>query len=228
MAASSEAGQQIKIVLLGDGTTGKTSLATRISQNNFTKKYDQTLGVDFYLRRLELPGAVQVTLQVWDIGGQTVGGKMLENYIYGANAVLLIYDITNYSSFDNLEEWLKETKKVFANSDRPLPYMMLVANKIDLEHQRTVKREKHLEFAKAHRITSHSLSAKNDDLVYQCFLKAAAGVLKISLTSADLDTSQKVIKADIETEKPASEGATVLLPTKKTVSKNKSVICSLQ
>ena len=56
MAASSEAGQQIKIVLLGDGTTGKTSLATRISQNNFTKKYDQTLGVDFYLRRLELPG----------------------------------------------------------------------------------------------------------------------------------------------------------------------------
>ena len=56
MAASSEAVQQIKVVLLGDGTTGKTSLATRISQNNFSKKYDQTLGVDFYLRRLELPG----------------------------------------------------------------------------------------------------------------------------------------------------------------------------
>lgn len=55
-------------------------------------------------------------------------------YIYFSScfilqAVLLIYDITNYSSFENLEEWLKETKKVFANSDRPLPYMMLVANK---------------------------------------------------------------------------------------------------
>lgn len=59
MAASSEAVQQIKVVLLGDGTTGKTSLATRISQNNFSKKYDQTLGVDFYLRRLELPGDSQ-------------------------------------------------------------------------------------------------------------------------------------------------------------------------
>lgn len=77
---------------------------------------------------------------------------------------------------------------------------------VDLEHLRTVKRDKHLEFAKKHRITrlgyqvyikclmllliSHSLSAKSDDLVYQCFLKAAAGVLKISLTAADLDTSQ--------------------------------------
>ena len=49
--------RQLKFVLLGDGTTGKTSIATRIAQNNFTKTYDQTLGVDFFLRRLELPGS---------------------------------------------------------------------------------------------------------------------------------------------------------------------------
>ena len=53
---SSSRDHQLKFVLLGDGTTGKTSIATRIAQNNFTKNYDQTLGVDFFLRRLELPG----------------------------------------------------------------------------------------------------------------------------------------------------------------------------
>lgn len=47
---------QLKFILLGDGTTGKTSIASRISQNNFSKNYDQTLGVDFFLRRIELPG----------------------------------------------------------------------------------------------------------------------------------------------------------------------------
>ena len=55
-STSQETSHQLKVVLLGDGTTGKTSLATRISQNSFSKKYDQTLGVDFFMRRLELPG----------------------------------------------------------------------------------------------------------------------------------------------------------------------------
>ena len=58
MAGSSEetSDHRLKIVLLGDGTTGKTSIATRLAQNNFEKSYHQTLGVDFFLRRLELPG----------------------------------------------------------------------------------------------------------------------------------------------------------------------------
>lgn len=48
----------------------------------------------------------EATLQVWDIGGQQIGGKMLGNYIFGSHAVLLAYDITNASSFHNLEDWL--------------------------------------------------------------------------------------------------------------------------
>lgn len=48
--------RQLKVVLLGDGTTGKTSIATRYSQNHFDKSYQQTLGVDFFLQRLVLPG----------------------------------------------------------------------------------------------------------------------------------------------------------------------------
>ena len=48
--------RQLKVVLLGDGTTGKSSIATRYSQNHFDKSYQQTLGVDFFLQRLALPG----------------------------------------------------------------------------------------------------------------------------------------------------------------------------
>ena len=53
------------------------------------------------------PGDVSVAVQLWDIGGQSIGGKMIKNYIYGAHAVLLCYDISNYQSFQNLEDWLR-------------------------------------------------------------------------------------------------------------------------
>ncbi|EDL99974.1 RAB28, member RAS oncogene family, isoform CRA_c, partial [Rattus norvegicus] len=86
MSDSEEESQdrQLKIVVLGDGTSGKTSLATCFAQETFGKQYKQTIGLDFFLRRITLPGNLNVTLQVWDIGGQTIGGKMLDKYIYGA------------------------------------------------------------------------------------------------------------------------------------------------
>ena len=114
---------QYKVILLGDGATGKTSIAMRFTDDHFAQQYKQTIGLDFFIKRLVLPGEVcccqrirgcwmslslthrsldlqvNVALQIWDIGGQTIGGKMIGNYIYGAQAVLLCYDITNYQSF---------------------------------------------------------------------------------------------------------------------------------
>ena len=75
---------QYKVILLGDGAVGKTSIAMRFTEDHFAKAYKQTIGVDFFIKRLVLPGEVHVALQIWDIGGQTIGGKMIGNYIYGA------------------------------------------------------------------------------------------------------------------------------------------------
>lgn len=86
---------QYKVVVLGNGTVGKTSLVMRFCEDHFGKSYKQTIGVDFFVRRLELPGDVNVALQIWDIGGQSIFSKMIGTYIYEANAVVLTYDITN-------------------------------------------------------------------------------------------------------------------------------------
>ncbi|KAM5285495.1 ras-related protein Rab-28 isoform 4-T9 [Hipposideros larvatus] len=130
MSDSEEESQdrQLKIVVLGDGASGKTSLATCFAQETFGKQYKQTVGLDFFLRRITLPGNVNVTLQVWDIGGQTIGGKMLDKYIYGAQGILLVYDITNYQSFENLEDWYTVVKKVSEESETQ-PLVALVGNK---------------------------------------------------------------------------------------------------
>ena len=63
---------------------------------------------------MSLPGGVEVALQLWDIGGQSIGGKMITNYIYGAHAVVLCYDITNQESFQDLEDWYRLVNKSFA------------------------------------------------------------------------------------------------------------------
>ena len=78
---------QYKIVVLGNGTVGKTSLISRFCQDQFARSYKQTIGLDFFVRRLELPDNVQVTMQVWDIGGQSIFSKMITTYIFEANAV---------------------------------------------------------------------------------------------------------------------------------------------
>ncbi|XP_057562359.1 ras-related protein Rab-28 isoform X2 [Hippopotamus amphibius kiboko] len=198
MSDSEEESQdrQLKIVVLGDGTSGKTSLTTYFAQETFGKQYKQTIGLDFFLRRITLPGNLNVTLQVWDIGGQTIGGKMLDKYIYGAQGILLVYDITNYQSFENLEDWYSVVKKVSEESETQ-PLVALVGNKIDLEHMRTVKPEKHLRFCQENGFSSHFVSAKTGDSVFLCFQKVAAEILGIKLNKAEIEQSQHIVRAEI-------------------------------
>ncbi|XP_071948532.1 ras-related protein Rab-28-like [Antedon mediterranea] len=193
---STDREKQLKIVLLGDGASGKTSLATRYSQNQFGKQYQQTVGLDFFLQRIVIGGKSHVTLQVWDIGGQTLGGKMLENYIYGAHGILLVYDITNYNSFENVEDWFQKVKKVFSEAES-LPSIMLVGNKMDLEHIRAVKQDRHHKLCSEHNLLSHFVSAKTGDSINLCFKKLAADILGLKLTKSDLEQTTQVVKAEI-------------------------------
>ncbi|XP_065130376.1 ras-related protein Rab-28 isoform X2 [Paramisgurnus dabryanus] len=211
--------RQLKIVLLGDGASGKTSLSTRFAQEAFGKQYKQTIGLDFFLKRITLPGNLNVTLQVWDIGGQTIGGKMLDKYIYGAQGVLLVYDITNSQSFENLEDWLNVVRKTNEESDTQ-PAISLIGNKIDLEHMRTVKMEKHQRFCQENGLISQFVSAKTGDSVCLCFQRLAAEILGIKLSKAEMEQSQRIVKAQL-VDYPQDEG-----PIRQETSQSK--ICSVQ
>jgi len=211
--------KQLKVVIVGDGASGKTSIATRYAQSSFGKEYKQTLGVDFFLKRIVLPGDTHVALQVWDIGGQTLGGAMLNNYIYGAHAVLLVYDITNAQSFDNLEDWLAIIKKTCGQKP---PALALVGNKIDLDHMRAVKNDRHQKFATENNMSSHFISARTDDQVSLCFQKVAAQVLGFKLTKQEVESQQTVVRAEIvkysNLEPPRSAAS----------NQQRSALCSIQ
>uniref|UniRef100_A0A8C1QZG3 RAB28, member RAS oncogene family n=1 Tax=Cyprinus carpio TaxID=7962 RepID=A0A8C1QZG3_CYPCA len=166
-----------------------------------------------------IEGNLNVTLQVWDIGGQTIGGKMLDKYIYGAQGVLLVYDITNSQSFENLEDWLNMVRKANEESDTQ-PAISLIGNKIDLEHMRTVKMEKHQRFCQENGLISQFVSAKTGDSVFLCFQRLAAEVLGIKLNKAEMEQSQHIVKAEL-VDYPQDEG-----PIRQET--NQSKICSVQ
>lgn len=186
---------QYKIILLGDGAVGKTSIATRFCEDHFAKHYKQTIGLDFFVKRVILPGEVHVCMQVWDIGGQSIGGKMVSNYIHGAHAVTLVYDITNYQSFQHLEDWFALVRRTFGGA--PMPYVALMANKHDLCHMRAVKIEKHNQFADENDLYSYFVSARTGDQVHPSFFRIAADLAGVTLTKPELEVAQAPTKAEL-------------------------------
>ena len=138
---------------------------------------------------------MHVALQIWDIGGQSIGSKMIGNYIYGAQAVLICYDITNYQSFQDLEDWYRLVQHTFKGQQ--LPRVTLIGNKTDLNHLRTVKVEKHNQFADENEMFSCFMSAKTGDNVSQCFYRVAADLAGVVLTKPEIEVASKVVKAEI-------------------------------
>ena len=80
-------------------------MITRYCEDYFTKYYKKTAGVDFYQKRLELPDDVNVSMQLWDVDGSALSGKMLELYVYEASAIVFVYDVTNMDTFREVEQW---------------------------------------------------------------------------------------------------------------------------
>ena len=196
---------QYKIVVLGNGTVGKTSLISRFCQDQFARSYKQTIGLDFFVRRVELPGNLSVTMQVWDIGGQSIFSKMITTYIFEANAVLLTYDITNQQSFQDLEDWLELVKRTF--EDREMPLLVLLGNKVDLNHMQAVKQDTHSKFASNNDMTHYYVSAKTGDQVNTVFLQTAANLAGVSLPKNSIDIMQKQVRAEIvDHEKSGNTG----------------------
>ena len=137
--------------------------------------------------------------------GQALGSKILASYIYGSDAVILTYDITNLESFKNLEEWLKYVKHIFSENyegrkknDKPKnPLVCVFANKCDLSHERKVKRELHDEWTSHHNLQSYFVSAKTGDMVNISFIKLAALLVGVQLPQGQLEGATKVIVAPI-------------------------------
>ncbi|XP_026540168.1 ras-related protein Rab-26 isoform X2 [Notechis scutatus] len=159
-----------KVMLVGDSGVGKTCLLVRFKDGAFLAgSFISTVGIDFRNKVLNVDG-VKVKLQIWDTAGQERFRSVTHAYYRDAHALLLLYDVTNRASFDNIQAWLTEIHE-YAKQDVVL---MLLGNKVDSTQDRVVKREDGEKLAKEYGVPFMETSAKsglNVDLAFMAIAK---------------------------------------------------------
>ena len=124
------------IMTLGISSVGKTSFIFRFTENKYQNSYFATVGIDYKIKDIEIKN-IKYKLIFYDTLGQERYKSIAPNLIKKANGIIIMYDITNKSSFDSLPEIIKNIKEE-RGSDFP---MVLVGNKADLEEDREIKKE---------------------------------------------------------------------------------------
>jgi len=158
-----------KILLIGDSSVGKSCILGRFCDNNFNNNFLSTIGVDFKLKNVELEDTI-VKLQIWDTAGQERFRNITRSYYRGAHGIIFVYDITNQTSFSNINQfWLKEVERYSSEN----VYKILVGNKIDKQSDRVVPTEDGKALADSLGIEFVETSAKDSTNINETFEKIA-------------------------------------------------------
>jgi Ras-related protein Rab-1A len=160
-----------KLLLIGDSGVGKSCLLLRFADDTYTESYISTIGVDFKIRTIELESKT-IKLQIWDTAGQERFRTITSSYYRGAHGIIVVYDVTDRDSFQNVKQWLHEIDRYACENVNKL----LVGNKSDLEAKRAVPTEEAKEFADSLGIEFLETSAKNADNVDKAFMMMASQI----------------------------------------------------
>ncbi|KAI4832864.1 hypothetical protein KUCAC02_015808 [Chaenocephalus aceratus] len=139
-----------KLILIGDSSVGKTNLLLRFADD--TGISSCTIGVDFKIRTIELDGKT-IKLQIWDTAGQERFRTITSSYYRGAHGIIVVYDVTDQESFNNVKQWLQEIDRNASENVNKL----LVGNKCDLTKKKVV------DYTTAKRQEQHQRGSSIDD-----------------------------------------------------------------
>jgi len=153
-----------KVVLTGDSSVGKSNLLSRYTRNEFNLDSRSTIGVEFAARSIEVEG-MTIKAQIWDTAGQERFQAITNAYYRNAVGALLVYDITKHKTFESLDRWIKELRDhADANA-----MIIIVGNKSDLRHLRTVSSEEAAAYAEKHNCCFIETSALDSTNVEEAF-----------------------------------------------------------
>ncbi|XP_070828863.1 ras-related protein Rab-8B-like isoform X1 [Chaetodon trifascialis] len=172
-----------KLLLIGDSGVGKTCLLFRFSEDSFNTTFISTIGIDFKIRTIELDGK-RVKLQIWDTAGQERFRTITTAYYRGAMGIMLVYDICNEKSFENIKNWIRNIEE-HASSDVE---KMVLGNKCDMTDRRQVSKDRGEKLAIDYGVKFLETSAKSSLNVEEAFYTMGRDILH-NLSSKTTDNN---------------------------------------
>ncbi|KAL0055152.1 hypothetical protein WJX82_007852 [Trebouxia sp. C0006] len=163
----------IKLLLIGDSGVGKSCLLLRFSEDSFTSSFITTIGIDFKIKKIMLDNK-WIKLQIWDTAGQERFRTITSAYYRGAMGILLVYDVTDDASFNNIRNWMRNIEQHASDNVNKV----LVGNKCDMdESKRVVPYSKGQALADEFGIQFFETSAKSNLKVDEVFNSVAKDVM---------------------------------------------------
>ena len=180
----------LKYIIIGEPSVGKSNLLMKFANNKFTEDYQATIGVEFGAKNITIDDQI-FRIQLWYTAGQENFRSITRAYYKNSVCAMLVYDITNRSSFENLQDWLKD---IISQSPKTV-LIILLGNKIDLKEKREVEYEEGEQFAQKNGLIFMETSAKTGEGVEEIFKKSVQEIkTKISENVYDLTSESCGIK----------------------------------
>ena len=164
MAEIEEYEMMVKVILIGDSGVGKTNIMSKFLKNQFMEESKATIGVEFGSKLFNHEGH-KIKAQIWDTAGQEKYKAITGAYYKGSKGALVVYDITQKKTFENIEKWVNDLK---AAGD-PKITIILIGNKNDLDDKRQVSKDQGEEKARSFGCAFLETSAYSGDNIDKAF-----------------------------------------------------------
>ena len=162
----------IKIMVLGNSAVGKTSFILKYTENTFQEVHLSTMGIDYKEKHIIIEGK-KYRLSVYDTTGQERYKSLAFSLIKNTDGIILIYDVTNESSFKAVPDWIQSARE---KKGENYP-MIILGNKIDLEDERKVKTEDGEELAQKYGLDFYEISNKENVNIENAILTLVKKIL---------------------------------------------------
>jgi len=193
---------QTKLVFLGEAAVGKSSIVLRFVKDEFNQNSESTIGAAFLTAQIDLNDSQTIKYEIWDTAGQERFHSLAPMYYRGAQAAIVVYDITNLQSFEKAKAWVQELQV----RGSPDVVIALAGNKADLEEQRKVQFQAAKQYGDQHGLVVLECSAKTKQNIIELFTTIANRIPKVKSANQQSSRRQGVVNPQSQPQQTAQQG----------------------
>lgn len=185
-----------KILIVGDNGVGKSSLLSKLLYNflpsdnhNNNPPSQSNIGLDFKVVPITI-NDINVKLQIWDVSNHGRFKTITSSYYRGAQGIIIVYDVTMKTSYDNVTKWITEIDRYALDH----VHRLIVGNKCDLSNEKVISTEMTNELSEMVGIDVIEISAKNNFNVKEVFIKITSDIIKYKINQLVPQHNNRLIK----------------------------------